>query len=67
MVMDIGSHPDNILTVREFVFSHGGIEYALGRLEESVSKAKAALDILPDSEEKDYLSEIAGFTARRDK
>ena len=25
------------------------------------------LDILPDSDEKDYLSEIAGFTARREK
>lgn len=67
LVMDICSHPENILAVREFVFSHGGIEYALDRLEESVSKSKVALDILPDSDEKDYLSEIAGFTARREK
>lgn len=67
MVMDIDSHPENNQAVRDFVFSHGGQEYASSRLEEYVHKAIAALDILPDSEEKDYLSEIAGFTARRDR
>ena len=67
MVMDIDSHPENNQAVRDFVFSHGGQEYASSRLEEYVRKAIAALDILPDSEEKDYLSEIAGFTARRDR
>ena len=67
MVMDIGSCPDNIMAIREFVFSHNGQEYASAKLAEFVHRAIAALDILPDSEEKDYLSEIAGFTARRNK
>ena len=67
MVTGAGSRPENVLELRKFVFSHGGNEYASARLDEFVLKARAALDIRPDSMEKDYLSEIAGFTARRDK
>ena len=58
MVALIGSCPENNMAVRDF---------ASARLEEFVLKAKTALEKLPDSEEKDYLSKIAAFTARRDK
>ena len=50
-----------------FVKENGGIEYARGRLEEYVEMAVRALDVIPDSQEKDFLVELAYFTARRDK
>ncbi len=50
-----------------FVKENGGIEYSLNRIEEYVSKAIAALDILPDSQEKEYLVELAYYTGRRIK
>jgi len=66
-VRNIFSCPENKSEVREFVFARGGNEYAAGRLSEYVDKAVKALDSLPDSKEKDYLVQIAGFTAGRDK
>ena len=50
-----------------FVRENGGLDYAKARLDEYVEKAVHALDVLPDSQEKQYLKELAYFTAKRDK
>ncbi len=67
MVLDIMEHPEYKEEIVGFVKEGKGIEYAVSRLEDYVSKAVDALAVLPDSKEKDYLVKIAGFTAYRDK
>lgn len=67
MVLDILEHPEYKEEIVGFVKEGKGIEYAVSRLENYVSKAVDALAVLPDSKEKDYLVKIAGFTAYRDK
>lgn len=67
MVLDILEHPEYKEEIVGFVKEGKGIEYAVSRLEDYVSKAVYALAVLPDSKEKDYLVKIAGFTAYRDK
>lgn len=67
MILNIREHPDHKEEIVAFVREWKGIEYAVSRLEEYVSKAVGALAALPDSQEKDYLVKIAGFTAYRDK
>jgi octaprenyl-diphosphate synthase len=64
-VMEIDEHPEHKESIRDFVLRSGGIDYARQRLEEYVGKAEAALEVLPDSAEKDYLAQIARFTADR--
>lgn len=64
-VMDIHECPEYKDEIRAFVRSNGGVEYAAAVLDEYVAKAKAALSVLPDSKEKEYLERIAGFTAYR--
>lgn len=67
MVLDILEHPEYKEEIVGFVKEGKGIEYAVSRLEDYVSKAVDALAVLPGSKEKDYLVKIAGFTAYRDK
>lgn len=67
MVLDILEHPEYKEEIVGFVKEGKGIEYAVSKLEDYVSKAVDALAVLPDSKEKDYLVKIAGFTAYRDK
>lgn len=67
MVLDILEHPEYKEEIVGFVKEGKGIEHAVSRLEDYVSKAVDALAVLPDSKEKDYLVKIAGFTAYRDK
>ena len=67
MVNDIVGHPELRDEIVAFVKENGGLEYARRRLDEYVDKAVHALDVLPDSREKEYLKELAYFTARRDK
>lgn len=67
MLLDIQEHPEYKRDIIAFVGEFKGIEYAVSRLCEYVAKAKAALDVLPDSKEKDYLVRIAEFSAYRNK
>lgn len=67
MVNDIVGHPELRDEIVAFVKENGGLEYARRRLDEYVDKAVHALDVLPESQEKEYLKELAYFTARRDK
>jgi len=65
MVKNIPSHPEYVASIREFVFSNGGIEYASAKLDEFVGDALAALEVLPDSRDRDFLEEIARYNSSR--
>lgn len=65
MVKDISTHPENVVKIQRFVVENGGVEYAAGVLDRFVSKACAALDVLPDSPEKKYLCQIALYNSHR--
>lgn len=67
MVRDIVGRPELRDDVVSFVKENGGLEYAKARLEEYVNEAVHALDILPDSREKECLVELARYTAIRDR
>lgn len=67
LVNDIVGHPEHRDEIVAFVKENGGLEYARRRLDEYVDKAVHALDVLPDSQEKAFLVELAYFTAKRDK
>lgn len=64
-VAEIVAHPEYRDEIVEFVKRKGGLDYAVGRLEEYVKKACDALEVFPDSREKAFLKELAVFTARR--
>lgn len=51
--------------ILNFVRENGGLEYAVSRLTYYVEKAVTALDMMPDSQAKRYLVELAYFTAER--
>ena len=67
LVNDIVGHPEHRDEIVTFVNENGGLEYSRIRLGEYVEKAVRALDVLPDSQEKAFLVELAYFTAKRDK
>ena len=67
LVSDIAGHPEYRDEIVRFVKENGGLEYAERRLGEYVEKAVAALAIFPDSPEKDFLVQLAHFTAKREK
>ena len=67
LVNDIVGHPEHRDEIVDFVKANGGIQYSRMRLEEYVEKAVRALDVLPDSQEKEYLKALAYFTANRNK
>lgn len=65
MVKDIAGHPEYRDEIVAFVKENGGIEYAVSRLEYYVNKAVEVLKVLPDSQEKESLVQLAHFTAKR--
>ena len=67
MIKDIVGKPELRDEIVEFVKQNGGLDYAISRLDEYIETAVRALDALPASLEKDYLVELAHYTAKRDK
>lgn len=65
MIRDITVHPEYRDDIVAFVRENGGLEYAESRLDHYVKSAVRALDTLPDSQAKDYLVELAYYTAKR--
>ena len=65
LVADIAGHPEHKDGIVAFVKDSGGLEEARRELESYVEKAVNALDVLPDSYEKECLVELAYFTAKR--
>ena len=67
LVSDIVGRPEHRDEIVRFVKENGGLEYAERRLDEYVEKAVAALTVFKDCPEKDFLVQLAHFTAKRDK
>lgn len=65
LVIDIADHPEYRDEIVDFVNSNGGLEYALEQLDRYVDDAVSALSDFPESEERNMLTELAYFTARR--
>ena len=65
LVSDIAGHPEYRDEIVEFVKSNGGFEYAVRELDRYVEDAVKALDVLPDSYEKECLVALAYFTGKR--
>jgi octaprenyl-diphosphate synthase len=67
MVKDIVGKPEYRDQILSFVVNNGGVEYARKRLDEYVAEAVQALDVFPESFEKQSLVDLAHFTALRNK
>ena len=65
LVRDIVGKPDNRDEIVAFVKANDGLEEARKELEKYVEQAVRALDVFPDSFEKECLVELAYFTAKR--
>lgn len=65
MVRCIGADLSVRDEIMAFVRENGGLEYASGRLGHYVDEAVAALEIFPESREKECLVDLAHFTAKR--
>ncbi len=65
MIKDIVDHPEYRDEIVSFAKANGGIEYAVEQLDRFVAEAVEALNVLPDSTEKEMLVELAHFTAKR--
>ena len=64
-VAEIAEHPEYRDEIVSFVKVNGGLEYAVRRLEEYIDDAVKALEVLPESYEKQYLVELAHYTGKR--
>ena len=67
MVKDIVGKPELRDEIVAFVKANGGLEYSVARLDEYVDAAVRALDVLPESKEKEFLVKLAHYTGKRDK
>lgn len=67
MVKDIVGHPEFRDEIVAFVKDNKGLEAAEDRLDRYVVEAVAALDVLPESCERDLLVKLARYTALREK
>ena len=67
LVADIVGHPEYRDEIVDFVKANGGIEYAVKELDKYIGDAVNALDVLPDSYEKECLAALAYFTGKRNK
>ena len=67
LVSDIVGHPEYRDEIVAFVKSNGGLEYAVRELEKYVDDAVKALEVLPDSYEKECLVALAYYTGKRNK
>ena len=67
LVRDIVGHPEHRDEIVDFVKRNGGLEYASNRLDYYVDQAVEALNVLPESYEKELLVKLARYTANRDK
>lgn len=67
LVSDIAGHPEYRDEIVAFVKSNGGLEYAVKELERHVDDAVKALEVLPDSYEKECLVALAHYTGKRNR
>lgn len=67
MVCSIDEHPENIDMILAFVKEHRGVYFAEQKLAELCAKAAGALELLPESQAKHFLVELAVYTGERKK
>ena len=67
LVGGIVGNPEYMDEILAFVRENGGVECAQKRLDEYVAQAVEALNVLPDSYEKECLVELAHYTSLRNK
>lgn len=65
LVKDIVGHPEHRDEIVAFVKQNGGLDYAAQVLDKYVDEAVEALEVFPESYEKDCLKALAYFTAKR--
>ena len=65
LVGDIAAHPEYRDEIVAFVKDNDGMGYAAAVLDMYVAQAVRALEVLPDSYEKDCLEALAYFTGKR--
>ena len=67
LVRDIVGHPEHRDEIVDFVKRNEGMKYASDRLDFYVDQAVEALNVLPESFEKELLVTLARYTANREK
>ncbi len=67
MILNIREHPEHKEEITSLVRTNGGLEYAASVLDSYVDKACKALDLLPETADKDYLLQVAQYMAQRDR
>ncbi|MDO5442209.1 MAG: polyprenyl synthetase family protein [Bacteroidia bacterium] len=67
MVCSIDEHPENISDIVAFVKENEGVPFAENKLAELCNRAAGALSVLPDSQAKSFLVELAIYTGERKK
>lgn len=65
MITGISDNPQWRDEIVSFVKENNGLDYAVSRLNSYVEAAVRALDVLPDSEARSYLIDLAHYTAER--
>ena len=65
LVAGIPKNPGNCDIVRKFVIENGGLEYAMGRLDNYIDQALEALEAFPPSPQKEALESFARYNAIR--
>lgn len=64
-IIDICNHPEYREEIIGYVRENGGLDYAQRRLEDFVEKAVESLKVLPASEERSVLEELARYVGQR--
>ena len=67
IVKNHNENPDKVAEVIDYVLNSGGIEYALGKMNEHKEKALELLTQMKDCEAKTSLEQLVKFTTERDK
>lgn len=65
MVSEIEQHPEYADTVREFVRERGGVALAQARLDTLIDEAISSIDVLPQSQAKEYLLALVRYNTIR--
>lgn len=65
LVKDIADHPEYRDEIVAFVKNNGGLGYAVEQLDRYVAQAVEALSVFPMSREREFLEDLAYFTAKR--
>ena len=67
MILDIPEHPEYCDRIHDFVLENGGVEYAGGKLNEYVAEAMRALEVFPESEDREVLEYLVLKNSKRSK